>query len=247
MQHPDFWNRVKPSRVAHRLHWMIFDDSWVDEVSRGLQACRFFCWYPLYWPALRQMGSNMVSQAATLNPGSVPNDVPVNLNPLFCILLAPLYAHVVYPTLARPGIRFSPTRRIAAGFFCAAAGMAVAATIRHCTLSTILAPAADMLIDAHLTSQTPSSPSGCKFQSISSLPTAKYRLLWPVSSMHIRRRPLICVVILQERAGALWHRRLCRLVRTPAWWLVWEFGGSTVRKRKERSAQWWMVRIRIGV
>jgi POT family proton-dependent oligopeptide transporter len=131
IQHPDFWNRVKPSRIANKPQWMAFDDSWVDEVSRGLRACRCFCWYPLYWPALRQMGSNMVSQAATMDLGGLPNDVLVNLNPLFCILLGPLYAHVICPILSRLGICFSPTRRIAAGFFCAAAGMAVAATIQH--------------------------------------------------------------------------------------------------------------------
>lgn len=47
---PDFWNKVKPSNipVANRPAWMTFDDEWVDEVRRGLLACKVFLWYPLY-------------------------------------------------------------------------------------------------------------------------------------------------------------------------------------------------------
>jgi POT family proton-dependent oligopeptide transporter len=77
------------------------------------------------------MGSNMVSQATTMNLDGLPNDILLNLNPLFCILIGPFYAHVTYPTLARFNIQFSPTRRISVGFFFAAVGMAAAATIQH--------------------------------------------------------------------------------------------------------------------
>ncbi|KAF2252611.1 oligopeptide transporter [Trematosphaeria pertusa] len=136
IHHPDFWNRVKPSRITERPAWMTHDDSWVDEVSRGIRACRCFCWYPLYWPALRQMGSNMMSQAATLNLGGLPNDLLINLNPLFCILLAPFYAHIVYPVLARIGLRFCPIHRISAGFLCAALGMAMCTVVQHLIYSS---------------------------------------------------------------------------------------------------------------
>lgn len=45
----EFWDRVKPSRLgAEKPTWMTFDDEWVDEVRRGLMACRVFLWYPLY-------------------------------------------------------------------------------------------------------------------------------------------------------------------------------------------------------
>jgi POT family proton-dependent oligopeptide transporter len=46
----DFWERVKPSNIdpASRPGWMTFDDEWVDQVRRGLLACKVFLWYPLY-------------------------------------------------------------------------------------------------------------------------------------------------------------------------------------------------------
>lgn len=45
----EFWDRVKPSRLgAEKPTWMTFDDEWVDEVRRGLKACKVFLWYPLY-------------------------------------------------------------------------------------------------------------------------------------------------------------------------------------------------------
>jgi POT family proton-dependent oligopeptide transporter len=77
------------------------------------------------------MGSNMVSQAATMNLNSLPNDILLNLNPLFCILLGSIYAHVIYPMLARFNIPFSPTRRISVGFLFAAVGIAAAAIIQQ--------------------------------------------------------------------------------------------------------------------
>ena len=45
----DFWVNVKPSHLgASKPAWMDFDDEWVDEVRRGLLACKVFLWYPLY-------------------------------------------------------------------------------------------------------------------------------------------------------------------------------------------------------
>jgi hypothetical protein len=45
----DFWHHVKPSQLGtNKPEWMTFDDEWVDEVRRGLKACKVFLWYPLY-------------------------------------------------------------------------------------------------------------------------------------------------------------------------------------------------------
>jgi POT family proton-dependent oligopeptide transporter len=43
-----FWDDVKPSNMESRPAWMTFDDEWVDEVRRGLLACKVFLWYPIY-------------------------------------------------------------------------------------------------------------------------------------------------------------------------------------------------------
>ena len=67
---------------------MSFDDSWVDEVRRGLWV-----------PALKQMHSNLTSQAAILNLNGFPNDILINLDPIFCVILSPIYAHFIYPSI----------------------------------------------------------------------------------------------------------------------------------------------------
>lgn len=47
-QDPDIWEKAKPSRQAMKPEWMTFDDAWVDEVRRGVLACKIFLWFPLY-------------------------------------------------------------------------------------------------------------------------------------------------------------------------------------------------------
>lgn len=68
-QRADFWHRVKPSALGSNAPiWMSsFDDVWVDQVARGLNACKVFLWLPLYWLAYNQMLNNLTSQSATLD------------------------------------------------------------------------------------------------------------------------------------------------------------------------------------
>jgi POT family proton-dependent oligopeptide transporter len=60
------WDVVRPSKipVGERPTWMTYDDAWVDEVRRGLKACKVFLFLPLYWLAYGQMTNNLTSQAA---------------------------------------------------------------------------------------------------------------------------------------------------------------------------------------
>jgi POT family proton-dependent oligopeptide transporter len=43
------WDVAKPSNVPveRRPAWMTYDDAWVDEVKRGLRACKVFLFLPL--------------------------------------------------------------------------------------------------------------------------------------------------------------------------------------------------------
>ncbi|PYI07407.1 PTR2-domain-containing protein [Aspergillus sclerotiicarbonarius CBS 121057] len=124
-----FWEPVKPSTLGpNRPQWMTFDDEWVDEVARGLKACKVFLWYPLYWLAYNQMLNNLTSQAATMKLGGVPNDIINNLNPLSLIIFIPIMDQLVYPFLRKIGIKFTPLKRITAGFFTAGLSM-IAATV----------------------------------------------------------------------------------------------------------------------
>jgi len=109
---------------------MTFDDAWVDEVARGFAACTVFIFYPLWWLAYNQIDSNLVSQAATMELHGVPNDILNNLNPLGIIIMIPIMDQIVYPTLRKFKIRFSPVQRMCTGFFVACAAMIWATVVQ---------------------------------------------------------------------------------------------------------------------
>ncbi len=117
---PEFWQRVKPSEIRARgevvPEWMTFDDEWVDEVKRGILACKVFLWYPLYWLAYNQMTNNLVSQASTMVLGSTPNDIVAKLNPIFIIIVIPIMDFGIYPLLIKCGVNLTPIKKITAGF-----------------------------------------------------------------------------------------------------------------------------------
>lgn len=126
---PGFWDRAKPSQMGpNKPDFVLWDDAWVDEVRRGISACKVFLWYPIYWLAYGQMTNNLTSQAATMRLQGAPNDIISNLNPLFIILLIPVMDYGIYPALRRAGINFSPIKRITVGFFLASMSM-VSATV----------------------------------------------------------------------------------------------------------------------
>ncbi|KAI9734231.1 MAG: hypothetical protein M1834_002333 [Cirrosporium novae-zelandiae] len=128
---PDFWERVKPSNITNKPAWMTFDDAWVEEVRRGLMACKVFLWYPLYWLAYNQMTNNLTSQAATMELNGVPNDIFSNFNPLSIIILIPIMDFWVYAGLRKAGINFTPLKRITFGFFIASCAMISACVTQY--------------------------------------------------------------------------------------------------------------------
>ncbi|KAI0084620.1 PTR2-domain-containing protein [Irpex rosettiformis] len=129
----DFWEGAKPSNFVkgERPSWVTFDDQWVDEVKRGFKACTVFCWYPIYWLTYNQLNNNLTSQAATMSTHGLPNDILSNLDPLALIIFIPIVDRIVYPALRRAGIKFTPIKRIAWGFWAGAAAMVWSAVVQH--------------------------------------------------------------------------------------------------------------------
>jgi POT family proton-dependent oligopeptide transporter len=127
------WESVKPSNVPvdQRPHWMTYDDAWVDEVRRGLMACKVFLFLPVFMLAYNQMTGNLTTQASTMELHGTPNDVIQNLDPIAIVLLVPLFDHVLYPGLRKLGINFSPIKRMTIGFFIAAGSMVAAAVMQY--------------------------------------------------------------------------------------------------------------------
>ncbi|KAF6817289.1 oligopeptide transporter [Colletotrichum sojae] len=128
-----FWESVKPSRIdpAVRPSWMTFDDAWVDELRRGFAACAVFAWYPIYWLSYNQLNNNLVSQAATMKLNGLPNDILSNLDPLALMIFIPLCDLVLYPSLRKAKINFTPIKKITFGFFTGSAAMVWACVVQY--------------------------------------------------------------------------------------------------------------------
>ncbi len=127
------WDVARPSNVpvGQRPEWMTYDDAWVDEVRRGLEACKVFLFLPIFFLAYGQMTGNLTSQAATMELNGIPNDILQNLNPLSILILIPILDRFVYPGLRRVGIHFTPIKRMAVGFLFSSLSMVCAAVTQH--------------------------------------------------------------------------------------------------------------------
>jgi proton-dependent oligopeptide transporter, POT family len=127
------WELAKPSNVpiAERPAWMTYDDEWVEEVKRGLMACKVFLFLPIFHLAYNQMTGNLTSQAGTMVLNGVPNDIIQNLNPISIVIMVPIFDRVLYPGLQRLGIAFTPIKRMTWGFFFGAISMVAATVMQH--------------------------------------------------------------------------------------------------------------------
>ncbi|KAL5338935.1 POT family-domain-containing protein [Aspergillus crustosus] len=127
------WNTIKPSNVplADRPLWMTYDDAWVDEIRRGLMACKVFLFLPIFFLAYNQMTGNLTIQAGTMELHGVPNDIIQNLNPISIVIMVPIIDNLLYPGLRKMGFAFTPIKRMATGFFMSCASMIASAVMQY--------------------------------------------------------------------------------------------------------------------
>ncbi|CAF3732827.1 unnamed protein product [Rotaria socialis] len=103
----------------------------IEDLKQALRACRVFAFYPFYWICYNQLGGNMVSQAAQMNVGPLPNDLLQNIDPIALLIFIPIFDKLVYPTLRRLNIKFGSISRITCGFFCISIAMAWTTLVQH--------------------------------------------------------------------------------------------------------------------
>lgn len=125
---------AKPSQMsaeAQVLNQVTWTDEFVDELRQALTACKVFVAFPFYWLVYNQMTGNLISQAATMDTGSTPNDLLQNLDPIALVILIPFMDRLVYPTLGRYNLAPPPILRIFMGFIWASASMVYACVLQH--------------------------------------------------------------------------------------------------------------------
>ncbi|ROW03619.1 hypothetical protein VPNG_07179 [Cytospora leucostoma] len=107
-----------------------WDGIFVEEVKRALVACKVFVFFPIYWVVYSQMLNNFISQAGQMQLHGIPNDLMQNWDPITIIIFIPVCDYLLYPGLAKLGIKMYPITRIFWGFMLGAGAMAYAAGVQ---------------------------------------------------------------------------------------------------------------------
>ncbi|KAH6625918.1 POT family-domain-containing protein [Boeremia exigua] len=118
-------------QLAHRQNTVSWTGQLVNEVTRGLKACRVLIAFVVFYVCFDQMQNNLISQAAEMETHGTPNDLVPAMNQAGCIVFAPLIQEVLYPFLHRRRIYLRPVTRITIGFCFVASSMLYATTIQH--------------------------------------------------------------------------------------------------------------------
>ncbi|KAG9285749.1 hypothetical protein G9A89_003428 [Geosiphon pyriformis] len=93
-----------------------WDDKLIDDLRIVLYISRNFLFYPFYFTCYIQMANNLVSQAATMETGIIPNNLVYLLSPITVVILIPIMDKLVYPFLRKLNIVLLPIKKIFIGF-----------------------------------------------------------------------------------------------------------------------------------
>ena len=118
-------------QLAHRQRTVSWTGQLVDEVTRGLKACRVLIAFIVFYVCFDQMQNNLISQNAQMETNGTPNDLVGAMNQVGCIIFAPLIQEVLYPFLHRRRIYLRPVTRITIGFCFVASSMLYATLVQH--------------------------------------------------------------------------------------------------------------------
>lgn len=110
-----------------RFPW---DNSFIDELTQALRACKLFIFYPFYWAAYNQFFTNFISQAATMNTHGIPNDMMTYLNPISGIIFVTFYDRILFPWLRKHGYKITNRTRVMTGFMLIGCAMLYASFVQ---------------------------------------------------------------------------------------------------------------------
>lgn len=102
----------------------------VDGAKAVLGVTPFFLAFPLFWTLFDQQGSAWTLQAKSTNLYFLEPDNIAVLGPALVLIFIPLYDQVIFPGLARCGIRPTNMQKIGAGMFLAAGSFVLSALVQ---------------------------------------------------------------------------------------------------------------------
>ncbi|KAF2278031.1 PTR2-domain-containing protein [Westerdykella ornata] len=122
-------------QLEERGKSVTWDNQLVDELCRGLRACRVLIAFVVFYVCFDQMQNNLISQANQMKTNGIPNDMMPAMNQVACIILGPIIQYGLYPYLNRRKIPFRPIARITVGFLFIALSMLYSMTVQHLVYS----------------------------------------------------------------------------------------------------------------
>eukprot|EP01116_Phalansterium_solitarium_P018311 TRINITY_DN4815_c0_g1_i1.p1 TRINITY_DN4815_c0_g1~~TRINITY_DN4815_c0_g1_i1.p1 ORF type:complete len:637 (+),score=222.22 TRINITY_DN4815_c0_g1_i1:130-2040(+) len=125
-------------------HWLdraypYFERQTVDDIKALLRILIVFVPLPVFWALFDQHGSRWIGQAVRMDrslggPTITPDQVPM-LNPLFVMVLIPLFDYVIYPFCRRMKINLRPLRRMTVGMALTSLSFVLAAFVELALVS----------------------------------------------------------------------------------------------------------------
>ncbi|KAF2875212.1 POT family-domain-containing protein, partial [Massariosphaeria phaeospora] len=124
--------RAEPAyQLEHYNRTVAWSSRLVNELTRGLKACRVLLAFIVFYVCFDQMQNNLVSQAGQMKTYDIPNDMMPAMNQVACILLGPIIQEGLYPFLHRRKIYIQPITRITIGFAFVSLSMLYATVVQH--------------------------------------------------------------------------------------------------------------------
>lgn len=129
--------KLKRGKTDQRDHWLDYAEArhgtkLVNDTKMVLNALVMFVPIPIFWTLHMQQGSRWVFQAKRMDGElgfyTLKPDQMILFNSIFSLMLLPAYQRIIYPLLAKIGIK-SPLQKISCGLFCASASFGIAALI----------------------------------------------------------------------------------------------------------------------
>ncbi|XP_060840474.1 peptide transporter family 1-like [Rhopalosiphum padi] len=129
------------SSNTKKVHWLNYaDDKFsekeISDIRSALDVIYLFIPFPFFWALFDQQGSRWTLQATLMN-GRIdflnwtmkPDQMQV-MNPLLVLLFIPFFETIVYPVLAKIGIK-KPLQKISLGGFLAALAFVLSAVVQN--------------------------------------------------------------------------------------------------------------------
>lgn len=134
-------NKVKSIGSGEkRDHWMDYakkdyDSNLVEDIKALFKVLFMFLPLPVFWTLFDQQGSRWTLQAEEMDGnlgkfGTLKPDQVQALNPVFILIMIPIFENIVYPLLRKCNLLVRPLQRMCAGMLLAACSFVMAAFIQ---------------------------------------------------------------------------------------------------------------------